>query len=196
MDAPDQTSAPIIDLPYPVLNPASSNLAEKALRVPPEMVLQIASGLDAPEDIAARYGYAPEEFQALKNWQPFQQEVAKTRAEIEKSGFDFVLDSRLKAKELSNVIFLRAMRTDATFGQVHDAFRTFTEFADLKPKTTTQIDPRNPNAPAFSIQIVFSDKPKPTDLPHHTIDVTPAVAEPPPVEIMGKENPFVVIEPE
>ena len=185
---------PIIDLPYPVLNPASSNLAEKALRVPPEMVLQIASGLDDPLEIALRYGYTEEQFTALQSWIPFVQEVARTRAEIEKSGFDFVLDSRLKAKELSNVIFLRAMRTDATFGQVHDAFRTFTEFADLKPKTTTQIDPRNPNAPAFSIQIVFGGEPKPSGKLAAAIDVTPTPAEPPPVEIMGKENPFVVID--
>jgi hypothetical protein len=125
---------PIIDVPFPL--PTHNSLPEKALRVPAEMVVQIASGLDAPEDIASRYGYTPEEFTALKAWTPFVQEVAKCRAELEKSGFDFVLDSRLKAKELSNVIFLRAMNTDATFGQVHDAFRTFTEFADLKPKTT------------------------------------------------------------
>ena len=73
------------------------------------MVLQIASGLDDPMVIAERYGYTTEEFTALQAWTPFVQEVAKCRAELEKSGFDFVIDSRLKAKELSNVIFLRAM---------------------------------------------------------------------------------------
>ena len=170
---------PQIDLPYPVLNPASPNLAEKALRVPPEMVLQIASGLDDPLAIALRYGYTEEEFASLQNWQPFAQEVAKCRAELEKSGFDFVLDSRVKAKELSNVIFLRAMCTEATFGQVHDAFRTFTEFADLKPKTLANPAQNPGNAPAFSINIVIGDKPQPT------IDITP---EPP--ARFAPQNPF------
>lgn len=183
---------PQIDLPYPVLNPASPNLAEKALRVPPEMVLQIASGLDTPEDIAARYGYTPEEFASLQAWTPFVQEVAKVRAELEKSGFDFVLDSRLKAKELSNVIFLRAMCTEATFSQVHDAFRTFTEFADLNPKSKNPQNPTGPgaNVPAFSINIVLNQKEQPPHDPKGiTIDVTPDT-EPPP--IMAPRNPFII----
>jgi hypothetical protein len=177
---------PKIDLPFPL--PTHNSLPEKALRVPAEMVLQIASGLDTPQDIAQRYGYTEEEFVALSQWTPFVQEVAKCRAELEKSGFDFVLDSRLKAKELSNVIFLRALAPDATFGQVHDAFRTFTEFADLKPKSVEN-GSRTLNAPpGFSISIVFKGE-KPSGTP--VIDVTPTV-DTPPREIMGTRNPFTV----
>jgi hypothetical protein len=171
---------------------APQTLAEKALRVPPEMVLQIASGLDEPADIAHRYGFTPEEFASLQSWTPFVQEVAKCRAEIEKSGFDFVLDARLKAKELSNVIFLRAMSTDATFGQVHDAFRTFTEFGDLKPKP-----PQNPTTPGgpssgFSINIVLNSDPRSQRDPNSktTIDVTPV--EEPLREVIGTRNPFSI----
>jgi hypothetical protein len=179
---------PVIDVPFPLAN--HNSLPEKALRVPAEMVLQIASGLDKPEDIAARYGYDEETFTALKAWQPFVQEVAKVRAELEKSGFDFVLDSRLKAKELSNTIFLRAMATDATFGQVHDAFRTFTEFADLKPKPAQNMVPAN--APSgFSITFVLNTPPEAKPDPKNaTIDVTPV--EEPPKEVMGTRNPFTV----
>jgi hypothetical protein len=156
------------------------------------MVMQIASGLDTPEDIATRYGYTAEEFAALKAWQPFVQEVAKVRAELEKSGFDFVLDSRLKAKELSNVIFLRAMKDDATFGQVHDAFRTFTEFADLKPKPAPAPGaPGNGTNPGFSISIVFSGEQPPAPHRSAVIDVTPT--EPLP-ETMGTRNPFIAVE--
>jgi hypothetical protein len=180
---------PVIDLPHPVLDP-SQNVATKALRVPAEMVLQVASGLDDPAAIAARYGYTPEEFTALSSWTPFVQEVAKVRAELEKSGFDFVLDSRLKAKELSNVIFLRALKDDATFGQVHDAFRTFTEFADLKPKPLASSLPGGAGSPpGFSISIVFKGE-KPAQLP--AIDITPTTVEEPPREVMGTRNPFVI----
>jgi hypothetical protein len=178
MDEPDT-----IDLPYPL--ETHKTLSEKALRVPAEMVLQIASGLDQPEEIAARYGYDADTFAKLKEWLPFVQEVAKVRAELEKSGYDFTLDSRLKAKELSNNIFLRAMASDATFGQVHDAFRTFTEFADLKPK---QVQSNTaPSSAGFSINIVLNgDKGRPRNV---TIDVTPDV---PPREVMGTRNPFVI----
>jgi hypothetical protein len=184
MDTPAQT----IDLPFPLTT--HNTLAERALRVPAEMVMQIASGLDTPEDIATRYGYTAEEFAALKEWQPFVQEVAKVRAELEKSGFDFVLDSRLKAKELSNVIFLRAMKDDATFGQVHDAFRTFTEFADLKPKPVPAPGaPGGGSNPGFSISIVFSGKAPPTS-PHSVIDITPATDDAP--APFAPSNPFVI----
>jgi hypothetical protein len=184
MDDPDT-----IELPYPILdpNPAHQSLSTKALRVPAEMVLQIASGLDQPEEIAARYGYDADTFAKLKEWLPFVQEVAKVRAELEKSGYDFTLDSRLKAKELSNNIFLRAMASDATFGQVHDAFRTFTEFADLKPKQVQSN--ATPQTAGFSINIVLNQTPKnPKTV---TIDVTPEV---PPREVMGTRNPFVAIQ--
>src|SRR4249920_2070386 len=166
---------PTLDLPFPLTT--HNNLAERALRVPAEMVMQIASGLDTPEDIATRYGYTAEEFAALSSWTPFVQEVAKVRAELEKSGFDFVLDSRLKAKELSNVIFLRALKDDATFGQVHDAFRTFTEFADLKPKQLASSLPGGAGSPpGFSISIVF----KTPDPKNAAIDVTATTVEEPP----------------
>jgi hypothetical protein len=184
MDTPSQT----IDLPFPLTT--HDTLAERALRVPAEMVLQIASGLDDPPAIAARYGYSAEEFKALSEWTPFMQEVAKVRAELEKSGFDFVLDSRLKAKELSNVIFLRAMKDDATFGQVHDAFRTFTEFADLKPKPAPAPGaPGNGSNPGFSISIVFSGKAPPASS-HPVIDVTPATDDTP--APFAPSNPFVI----
>ncbi len=193
-----------MDLPLTLADPnlladTPPTLAAKALRVPPEMVLQIASGLDDPVDIALRYGFTAEEFTSLQAWQPFQQEVAKARAEIEKSGFDFVLDARLKAKELSNVIFLRAMSTDATFTQVHDAFRTFTEFGDLKPKPPPTANQANPGGPSgFSINIVLNSDPRVQRDPNsknHTIDITPTPAsltiEAPLAETMGTRNPFV-----
>lgn len=180
--------------PLLLIDPSSAQtLVEKALRVPPEMVLQIASGLDTPEDIAKRYGFSEEEFAALSTWVPFQQEVAKVRAELEKSGFDFVIDSRVKAKELSNVLFTRAMLNDTTFGQVHDAFRTFTEFADLKPKPNPLQANPGQTQPAFSINIVFNDAPHPTAAPgdslKHAVDITPAPDLPAP---LARRNPFVI----
>ena len=190
-----------------LLTDTPPSVAEKALRIPPEMILQIASGLDTPLDIALRYGFTETEFKTLEAWQPFQQEVAKARSDLEKTGVDFTLDSRLKAKELSNVIFLRAMNHDATFGQIHDAFRTFTEFGDLNPKNKNQANATsaNPGTPAFSINIVLSNHPRPTSSHHpHFKDVSPTdithpapiladyTVEIPPIEVMGTENPFVV----
>jgi len=180
---------------------SAQTLAEKALRVPPEMVLQIASGLDEPQDIAHRYGFTAEEFASLQAWTPFVQEVAKVRAELEKSGMDFTLDSRLKAKELSNAIFLRAMNTDATFGQVHDAFRTFTEFGDLKPKPPPTANQGSPGQAGFSINIILSNDPRSQRDPNSkpgvtTIDVTPtATVEEPLREVIGTRNPFVTVTP-
>ena len=75
------------------------------------------------------------------------------------------------------------MANDATFGQVHDAFRTFTEFADLKPKTASQNLPQGgTSTPGFSIQIVLGAPPDPNSK-NVTIDVTP--------ERLARENPFV-----
>jgi hypothetical protein len=93
---------------------------------------------------------------------------------------------------LSNVIFLRAMKDDATFGQVHDAFRTFTEFADLKPKPAPAPGaPGNGTNPGFSISIVFSGEQPPAPHRSAVIDVTPT--EPLP-ETMGTRNPFIAVE--
>ena len=49
----------------------TANLPSKAFDLDPQMILDMASGLEEPDAIAARYGLDDEAWARLKTWQPF-----------------------------------------------------------------------------------------------------------------------------
>lgn len=123
--------------PNPYL-PGTQPISDKAFSVPPEMMLHLAAGMEEPFKIAKRYGFSEEEFAALCQWPPFQQQVEQTKAELRDKGYDFRLTNRLYANELGRKYFLMAMSNDATIGQVGEAYKTTAELGDLKPKQLAQ----------------------------------------------------------
>jgi hypothetical protein len=121
----------------------------KFLDVRPELVAELAMGVDDPQAVAARYGVEGEAWDQLKDWKPFTDAVAAQRGEFEKSGYTFRVKSAMKADVLADRVFVQALTNEATFLQKVEALKLFTKLGDLEPNPKASA----PAGPAFSITI-------------------------------------------
>jgi len=137
-----------------------------ALDIPQEMILAIAVGMEDPQEIAARYGFESTRWTSLQQWKPFNDAVAKQKAELEQNGVTF----RIKAKDLTEDVFEDAYKiarsNDATLLQKLEFIKLGAKLGDMEPKANAQIAA----GPGFSITINLTDTAK------KTIDI-PAVEE-------------------
>ncbi len=137
-----------------------------ALDIPQEMILAIAVGMEDPQEIAARYGFENTRWTSLQQWKPFNDAVAKQKAELEQNGVTF----RIKAKALTEDVFEDAYKiarsNDATLLQKLEFIKLGAKLGDMEPKANAQIAA----GPGFSITINLADTAK------KTIDI-PAVEE-------------------
>jgi hypothetical protein len=138
----------------------------KLLDVPAEMILQLATGMEEPELVAARYGFEPMDFQALLSWKPFQDQVAQKRSELQAAGVTFRVQMAYMAEDLGKDVYRIAKGNEITLPQKLETFRTLAKLADLEPKATTVT---GPSGPAFSISINLDSRNKPVT----TIEATP-----------------------
>lgn len=120
-----------------------------ALDIPQEMILAIAIGMEPDVEIASRYGFEGARWDKLQQWKPFNDAVAKQRAELETSGMTF----RIKAKSLTEDVFEDAYKiarsNDATLLQKLEFIKLGAKLGDMEPKTNTAIQA----GPGFSITI-------------------------------------------
>lgn len=128
-------------------------LSNFAIDVPAELIAQIAVGLEEPKDLALRAGITEAQWAVLEQWQPFLDEVAKRRAELEASGVSFRTKSKLKAEILSDKIFVRAMADNAPFGTSLSALEHFVKVADLNPNPNPKVAATAGSGTGFSITI-------------------------------------------
>lgn len=124
--------------------------------VPPELVLAIATGLEDADDLAYRHGIVGERWRALKAWKPFQDAVAKQRAELEQNGFTFRLKAKLLTEDVFDEAYKIARSNDATLMQKLEFVKLGAKLADMEPKQTAAVAA----GPGFSISINFNS-PKP-----------------------------------
>lgn len=102
--------------------------------IPPEMVVAIAMGLEEPDVIASRHGFAGEKWTKLQAWKPFLDTVATQRTEFEKSGLSFRIKAAMKADLLADKLFVDAMGNDVTLMQRMEATKLFAKLGNLEPK--------------------------------------------------------------
>lgn len=104
------------------------------VEVPPEMVIAIAMGLEEPDVVASRHGFAGEKWEKLQSWKPFLDTVAAQRTEFEKSGLSFRIKAAMKADLLADKLFVDAMGNDVTLLQRMEATKLFAKLGNLEPK--------------------------------------------------------------
>ena len=140
-----------------------------ALDIPQEMILAVAIGMEDPVDIAARYGFDSARWKALEAWKPFNDAVAKQRAELEQNGVTF----RIKAKALTEDVFEDAYKiarsNDATLLQKLEFVKLGAKLGDMEPKASAQVA----SGPGFSITINLA----PLEKKQEAIDITPKQIE-------------------
>lgn len=122
-----------------------------ALYLSPEMVNELALGMDDMYAIAARHGLSRYEFDQLSDQQWFGQLLVTRRMLLADQGVTFPLKAAMMAEELWQDIFAKHKGGDLQVALALDMAKQLTEIAGMKPKD------RMPGAavggPAFQINI-------------------------------------------
>lgn len=123
------TQVPIPDDPleWPTANKSFPSVSA-------ELVASIALGMEDELVIAARHGFSVEDYARLQLNPHFQRAVEAKRAELVKDGVTFRVKAAWMAEELLDKVYLLASRSDASFGQAHEALKTLIKAAGLEPK--------------------------------------------------------------
>jgi len=140
----------------------------------------MAIGMEDPEEVASRYGFDGIRWKAMQSWKPFNDAVAKQKAELEQNGVTF----RIKAKALTEDVFEDAYKiarsNDATLLQKLEFIKLGAKLGDMEPKASAQVA----SGPGFSITINLQDSQK-----KQVIDVEPVEKvefEPPKLNLKAK----------
>jgi hypothetical protein len=116
----------------------------------PEMVQELALGMDPPLDIAKRYGVDYREYTWLEAQPWFGELIAKTRMEQHAEGITFAAKAKMMAEELFQTLFQAATTGNLAHTLSLDLAKQLTEIAGLKPKVTPG---QGASGPAFQINI-------------------------------------------
>lgn len=83
-----------------------------------KFVLEVASGIREPAEIAEEYGYTPDQWLNLQLFEPFKKAVDAKKAELQASGYTFKMKSAIIAEELLGDLYLKATEQGASFHTV------------------------------------------------------------------------------
>jgi len=121
----------------------------RMLDIPPKLVLEVAYGVENPEDIAERYGFSSSEWLLLKEHKPFIKQVEDKKEELRAGGYSFRLKSAIMAEELLSTLFKKATEEDASFHQILETVKLTAKAAGFE----TPPKEEQASGPAFSITI-------------------------------------------
>lgn len=144
-----------------------------ALYLSPEMVHELALGMDPPRSIVVKYGVSDAEYDQLCAQEWFGEMIAKRRMELHSDGVTFAAKARMMAEELFQKLFQSATTGNLAHPLMLDLGKQLTEIGGLKPKVGVQDG--GARAPAFSIniQVNTDTAQKSGQRPTGAIDVTP-----------------------
>lgn len=111
--------------------------ATSARRVPPEMVVEIAFGLESPTDVALRFGYSPLEYQELCTQPWFRKQLDEKKAELASQGWTFRSKMGVLAEDLLTDVYVAAKVSESATVKLEVA-KYLTKIADLEPKDKFQ----------------------------------------------------------
>lgn len=117
--------------------------------IPPQMIADIAYGMEEPVDIAFRYGYKASEYRALEQHQSFLTAVAAARSELERNGHGVKVKAQWMTENLMDDMYMRAKAPTASIQQVQESIKILSKLADLEPRGVT---PQS-SGPGFTVVI-------------------------------------------
>ena len=105
-----------------------------ALYTSPEMIAELALGMDKPYDIAARYGLSKTEFDKLSAQTWFGEVVVRKRMELQSEGTVFEYQSKMMLQELTIQAFKTAITGGMPMNLVLDLMKQLGDFSGVKAK--------------------------------------------------------------
>lgn len=104
---------------------------KRILDVPPQLVLEVAYGVEDPEQIALRHGFSDSEWLLLKDHAPFIKQVEDKKAELKAGGYSFRLKSSFIAEDLLDDLYKKAKEQDASFSVLLETIKFTSKAAGL-----------------------------------------------------------------
>lgn len=101
------------------------------LDVPPKFILEIASGVREPSEVAEEYGYSPEQWEDLKILEPFVKLVDTKKAELKATGWTFRLKSAMAAEDILEDVYVAAKDQGASFHTKLESLKFFARAAGI-----------------------------------------------------------------
>lgn len=123
--------------------------ARRVLDVEPRMILEIATGIEDPERIAARYGFGESEWLLLRANPIFVQQVDDKKIELKASGQTFRIKAAVITEELLGELYVKATEPGASFSTVLETAKFTAKAAGLDQPAREEGN----SGPAFSITI-------------------------------------------
>jgi hypothetical protein len=141
-------------------------LRDANLQVPSEMVAEMAKGLEEPEDIARRFGFAGHRWEQLSKWQPFLDAVAAKQAELAAEGWTFRTKAGLGAEMMLDDLLRIGLSSEVPLMQKLAVTEALVKWGDKAPTAAAGAG----SGPGFSITI---NLPSTVDARPKEKDITP-----------------------
>lgn len=126
--------------------------ANTLLSVDPKLIFELASRMDPPDAIAARYGLDPDFLAQMVEVPHVKRAIADKRAELDKGGFVLAAKAKLMFEDLLPEIYLRAKSKESTLSGVLESAKFLRQVAGLDKQ-----DVSAGGMDRFSITINFGD---------------------------------------
>jgi hypothetical protein len=139
--------------------------------VPPQVLMEIASGIEEPTEIAKRWGLKPDQLDAVLKTPAIKHQIEAKRSELKATGATFRMKAEVLAEELMVDIYHEAMHPDAPRGFKLEVVKWLTKIADREPKQSANII--GGGLSGFSLQINIPSIPGVT--PASAMDITPTL---------------------
>lgn len=104
---------------------------QRVIDVPPQMILEIAHGLEDPARIAERHGFGEAEWFCLLLDKAFIQQVDDKKSELSAGGFTFRLKAAVAAEAILTEVASKALAEGASFGLQLEALKFTAKCAGL-----------------------------------------------------------------
>lgn len=140
------------------------NQLSPILDVPPELVLELAVGIDTFDNICRKHGYGTSQIEHLRDDSGLKARVAKAEAELQKDGFTHKLRAGYGADLILRILISRGMDPSTPLSIALDIYKELVKTGDLVPKQALAQQTTN----GFSITINI---PKIDDQPGRTIEM-------------------------
>lgn len=130
------------------------SLSKLALNLSPEMVFELAMGLEPPYDVARRYGIEPDDLDLLMEQAWFQDAVYRRREQLSDEGQSFPIIADMMARDGFQRLFQRDKIGELKPGESIELYKLLGGYAGMNPKTPVQ---QGSGGPQFSINITVGE---------------------------------------
>lgn len=145
-----------------------------AMFLSPEMVQELALGMDTPYDVAATYGLSQREFDKLQAQPWFGELIAKKRMELADTGILFTAKAAMMAEELWQKLYQHATAGTLAHTVMLDVAKQLTDIGKLRPIPGQPGD----TGAKFQININVGEIKENVRMVDKAIDVTPTISIP------------------